>query len=452
MPRLFSSRGLLLKALLAPLLRYTAVLIVLMVGCGTSHAYSVLTHEELIDLLWNDHLRPMILARYPGLTDDQMREAHAYAYGGAVIQDMGYYPFGNKEFSDLVHYVRSGDFVLELLKESQNADEFAFALGALSHYAADVTGHPAVNEAVAITYPKLRAKFGPIVLYAQDKTAHIRTEFGFDMAQVAKERYAPQQYHDFIGFEVSKELLERVFPVVYGMQLKDVVPHEDLAIGSFRYSVSTLIPHMTQVALRTHKKEIMREMPNFQKRKFLYRLSRADYEKSWGKNYHRAGFGVRFLALLLRLIPKVGPLKALDFNVPTPKTESMYFTSINKTVDHYGALLGTVQKKSLQLPDEDLDSGKPTAAGEYSLADETYAKMLSHLADKKFDGTSPALQKNIVGFYSSPSAPIETKKDPDKWKKIQANLDALKAFAPNPAQPSAPQAQPVAASPTGGMR
>lgn len=452
MPRLFSSRGLFLKALLAPLLRYTAVLIVLMVGCGTSHAYSVLTHEELIDLLWNDHLRPMILARYPGLTDDQLREAHAYAYGGAVIQDMGYYPFGNKEFSDLVHYVRSGDFVLELLKESQTADEYAFALGALSHYAADVTGHPAVNQAVAITYPKLRAKFGPIVLYAQDKTAHIRTEFGFDMAQVAKERYAPQQYHDFIGFAVSKELLERVFPVIYGMQLKDVVPHEDLAIGSFRYSVSTLIPHMTQVALRTHKKEIMREMPNFQKKKFLYRLSRADYEKSWGKDYERSGFGVRFLALLLRLIPKVGPLKALDFNVPTPKTENLYFVSINKTVDHYGALLGSVQKKSLQLADEDLDSGKPTAAGEYSLADDTYAKMLSQLADKKFDGTSPALQKNIVGFYASPSAPIKTKKDPDKWKKVQTNLDALKAFAPNPAQQGEPPSQPSAAAPTGGMR
>jgi len=448
MLKLLSSRRFPRRVGIAVIMRTIAILAVLLIGCGASHAYSVLTHEELIDLLWNDHLRPMISARYPGLTDDQMREAHAYAYGGAVIQDMGYYPFGNKEFSDLVHYVRSGDFVLELIKESQNADEYAFALGALSHYAADVTGHPAVNEAVAIAYPKLRAKFGPIVLYAQDKTAHIRTEFGFDMAQVAKERYAPQQYHDFIGFQVSKELLERVFPVVYGMQFKDVVPHEDLAIGSFRYSVSTLIPHMTQVALKTHKKEIMREVPNFQKQKFLYRLTRADYEKSWGKNYQRAGFGVRFLALLLKIIPKVGPLKALDFNVPTPKTEDLYFTSINKTVDQYGALLGDVKKKSLQLPDNDLDSGKPTAAGEYSLADDTYAKMLSQLADKKFDATSIALQKNVLGFYSGAAAPAGTKKNPGKWQKVQSNLDALKAFTPNPAGPAPPQAPPAA--PSGG--
>jgi len=450
MPKLINTRQFVCGLCFGSVLRCVVVLALLVIGCGTSHAYSVLTHEELVDLLWNDHLRPMILARYPGLTEDQIREAHAYAYGGAVIQDMGYYPFGNKEFSDLVHYVRSGDFVLELIKESQTADEYAFALGALSHYAADVTGHPAVNQAVAITYPKLRAKFGPIVLYAQDKTAHIRTEFGFDMAQVAKERYAPQQYHDFIGFQVSKELLERVFPVIYGMQLKDVVPHEDLAIGSFRYSVSTLIPHMTQVALKTHKKEIMREVPNFQKKKFLYRLSRADYEKSWGNNYQHAGFGTRVLALILKLIPKVGPLKALDFNVPTPKTENLYFASINKTVDHYGALLGNVQKKSLQLPDDDLDSGKPTGVGEYSLADDTYAKMLSQLAEKKFDATSPALQKNIVGFYANPSGRVEMKKDRAKWQKVQANLDALKALTPNPAEPALPKPQSADASPSGG--
>ncbi len=357
-------------------MRTLAFLLALLIVSSAAHAYSVLTHEEIIDLLWSDQLKPLLLARYPGLTDDQMREAHAYAYGGAVIQDLGYYPFGSKEFSDLVHYVRSGDFVLELLRESQNADEYAFALGALSHYTADISGHPAVNQAVAIAYPKLRAKFGPVVLYAQDHTAHIRTEFGFDMAQVAKQRYAPQQYHDFIGFNVSKELLERVFPVVYGLQLKDVMPHEDLAIGSFRYAVSTTIPQMTQVALRTHKKEIMREVPNFQKQQFLYHLSRADYEKQWGKEYERAGFGTRFLAVLLRIVPKVGPLKALDFKAPTPKTESMYFASINLTTDQYGAYLKAVRTRTIKLADSDLDSGKPTAAAEYSLADDTYAKLL----------------------------------------------------------------------------
>src|SRR5208282_964271 len=236
--------------------RAAAFLLVVLMCSGGSAAYSVLTHEEIVDLLWADEIRPLLLNRYPGLSDDQITEAHAYAYAGAVIQDLGYYPFGSKEFSNLVHYVRTGDFVRELLIESQNVNEYAFALGALAHYASDIAGHPAVNQSVAIEYPKLRAKFGKSVKYAQNKTAHLKTEFGFDMVQVAKNRYASQQYHDFIGFQVSRPLLERVFPVIYGLQLKDVIAHEDLAIGSYRFAISRLIPEMTKVALETHKKEV----------------------------------------------------------------------------------------------------------------------------------------------------------------------------------------------------
>ena len=201
---------------------------------------------------------------------------------------------------------------------------------------------PAVNQAVAIEYPKLRLKFGNSVRYAQDHTAHLKTEFGFDMVQVAKNRYASQQYHDFIGFQVSKPLLERVFPVVYGVELKDVLSHEDLAIGSYRYSVSRLIPQMTQVALRTHKKDMMRETPGFAKQKFLYRLSRSEYEKEWGKDYPKPGFGTRVLSALLHYMPKIGPFKAMAFNNPTPQTEEMYFKSINSTVDQYRILLKEV--------------------------------------------------------------------------------------------------------------
>src|ERR1017187_9604339 len=243
-------------------LRAGAILLIVLMCSGILAAYSVLTHEEIVDLLWTDQIQPLLLKRYPGLSKDQITEAHAYAYGGAVIQDLGYYPFGSKDFSNLVHYVRSGDFVHELLLESTDVNEYAFALGALAHYASDITGHPAVNQSVAIEYPKLQAKFGKSVKYAQDKTAHLKTEFGFDTVQVAKNRYASQQYHDFIGFKVSKPLLERVFPVVYGLELKDVLTHEDLAIGSYRFAVSRLIPEMTKVALQTHKKDMLVENPS----------------------------------------------------------------------------------------------------------------------------------------------------------------------------------------------
>jgi len=413
-------------------IRVMAVFLVMLLCAGVSFAYSVLTHEQIVDLLWTDELRPLLLQRFPGLTEDQLKEAHGYAYGGAVIQDLGYYPFGNVEFSNLVHYVRSGDFVRELILQSQDANEYAFALGALAHYTSDIAGHPAVNQSVSIQYPKLRAKFGDSVRYAEDHTAHLKTEFGFDMVQVAKNRYASQQYHDFIGFQVSKPLLERTFPTVYGLELKDVLTHEDLAVGSYRFAVSRMIPQMTQIALRTHKKDMMKETPNFEKKKFLYRLSRSEYEKEWGKDYTKADFGTRVWSVLLRYMPKIGPFRALAFNNPTPKTEDLYFKSINTTVDKYHIYLQQVRTGSLELDNRDFDTGKETKAAEYSLTDNTYAKLLGQLAERKFDLTSSDLRENILNFYSDLSLPLETKKDATRWQSVLSSLDQLKLVTPTP--------------------
>jgi hypothetical protein len=419
-------------------IRVATVFLVVLLCASGALAYSVLTHEEIVDLVWTDQLRPLLLKRFPALTEDQLKEAHGYAYGGAVIQDLGYYPFGSVEFSNLVHYVRSGDFVQQLLLQSQDANEYAFALGALAHYASDIAGHPAVNQSVAIQYPKLRAKYGNSVRYAEDHTAHLKTEFGFDMVQVAKNRYASQQYHDFIGFQVSKPLLERTFPIVYGVELKDVLAHEDLAVGSYRFAVSRMIPQMTQIALKTHKKEIMQETPDFAKQKFLYRLSRSEYEKEWGKDYTKPDFGTRFWSVVLRYMPKIGPFKALAFNNPTPKTEDLYFKSINTTVDQYRIYLQQVGAGSLDLANCDFDTGKETKAAEYSLTDETYAKLLGQLAARKFDLTSPDLRANILSFYSDLSLPLETKKDADRWQAVLVDLDQLKLASPVPVLAATP--------------
>jgi Zinc dependent phospholipase C len=418
--------------------RVMAISLVTLFCTGNSSAYSVLTHEEIVDLVWADELRPLLLQRFPTLTEEQLKEAHSYAYGGAVIQDLGYYPFGSVEFSNLLHYVRSGDFVRELLVQSQDANEYAFALGALAHYASDIAGHPAVNQSVSIQYPRLRAKYGNSVGYAQDHTAHLKTEFGFDMVQVAKNRYASQQYHDFIGFQVSKPLLERTFPVVYGLELKEVLTHEDLAIGSYRFAVSRMIPQMTQIALRTHKKDMMKETPDFAKEKFLYRLSRSDYEKEWGKDYTKPDFGTRFWSVVLRYMPKIGPFKALAFNNPTPQTEDMYFKSINTAVDQYRQYLQQVGAGTLELANTDFDTGKATRAAEYSSTDETYAKLIGQLAEKKFDRTSAELRDNILNFYADLSAPIETKKDTVRWQSVLSSLDQLKLVTPTGITASSP--------------
>ncbi len=393
-------------------------------------AYSVLTHEQIVDLAWQDHIQPMLRKRFPEANAEDLRKAHAFAYGGSLVQDMGYYPFGKKYFSDLLHYVRSGDFVHSLLQDASDLNDYAFALGALAHYSSDNIGHPTINQVVAIEFPKLKKKFGNEVTYADDPKAHIRTEFGFDMVQVAKNRYTSDRYHDFIGFDVDKPLLERAFLKTYGLKLTDVLGDEDLAIGSFRRAVSTFIPEMTRVALLNRRADLVKETPNFDQKKFLYHVTRTNYEKEWGKGYRKPGFGSRVLAFLLRKIPKVGPASALAFKVPSTQAEDMYIKSVEKTISNYNSLLGEVQEGSLRLPDTDFDTGRNTRGAEYPLADKTYERLLHDLSKSDFAQLTPALRTNILNFYSDPGAPIHTKKNAKSWARSERELQQLKNWHP----------------------
>jgi Zinc dependent phospholipase C len=396
--------------------------------CG---AYSVLTHEEVVDLLWKDDIQPLLTKRFPAATAEDLKKAHAFAYGGSLIQDMGYYPFGNKYFSDLTHYVRSGDFIVNLINDATDLNEYAFALGALAHYSSDNIGHPTVNQAVALEFPKLRRKFGSEVTYAENPKAHIRTEFGFDVTQVAKNRYTSDRYHDFIGFEVSKPVLERAFQDTYGIPLSDVISNEDLAIGTFRRAISHILPEMTRVALLARKKEMVAETRNFNVRKFRYYLARANYQREWGKGYRQPGFGTRVLAFFLKFVPKVGPFKAVDFKIPTQKTEDLYIASVDHTLDNYKMLLTESRRKPLRLANTDFDTGRMTHAGEYILTDKAYAHLLDQLAKNDFAQITPELRQNILAFYDDPSAPIATKRDAGAWQKTQDEVQRLKAFSPS---------------------
>ena len=414
---------------------YLIALLACVLGCALpSRSYSVLTHEQIIDLAWQDQIRPLLLKRFPQATPDDVKQAHAYAYGGSVVQDMGYYPFGNKYFSDLVHYVRTGDFVSALIEESGDINEYAFALGALAHYSSDNMGHPAINQVVAIEFPNLRKKFGDEVTYADDHKAHIRTEFGFDMVQVAKNRYTSDRFHDFIGFEVSKPVLERAFLKTYGLQLKDVLGNEDMSIGTFRRAISTVIPEMTRVALLNRRADLVRDTPNFDRNKFLYHLSRANYEKQWGRGYRRPGFGSRVLAFFLRIIPKVGPASALAFKVPTTRTEDIYIKSVNRTTDNYYSLLHEVRDRGVGFLDRDCDTGRKTAPAEYPLADVTYARLVQDLSKHNFAQMTPELRNNILEFYSNLNAPYHGKKSHKSWKKTMLALEQLKNWQPTPVQ------------------
>ena len=413
---------------LRPILAVIVAIFAVALSSVPARAYSVLTHEEVVDMAWQDQIQPMLLHRFPHATPDDLRQAHAYAYGGSLVQDMGYYPHGNKYFSDLLHYVRSGEFVAALIDESTDLNQYAFALGALAHYSSDNIGHPVVNQVVALEFPKLGTKYGTEVTYADNPKAHIRTEFGFDMAQVAKNRYTSDRYHDFIGFEVSQHLLEQAFLKTYGLQLSDVLNDEDEAIESFRRAVSTFIPELTRVALLNRRKEMVHDTPNFDQKKFLYHLSRTSYEKDWGKGYRQPGFTERLLALLLRLIPKIGPASALAFKVPSTKAEDMYIKSVDHTFDDYTHLLHQVRDGNLDLPDTDCDTGHKTAAAEYPLADKAYAQLLYDLSQNDFATASPELRANILAFYSDPNAPYHTKKNRKSWARTQSELEQLKGL------------------------
>jgi hypothetical protein len=408
------------------------VVVLLAISCVCA-AYSVLTHEEVVDLLWKDTIQPLLLKRFPNATPDDLKKAHAFAYGGSLVQDMGYYPFGNKYFSDLTHYVRSGDFIVNLIHEASDLNEYAFALGALAHYSADNMGHPTVNESVGLLFPDLRKKYGNEVTYEDNPKAHIRTEFGFDMVQVAKNRYTSDRYHDFIGFEVSKPVLERAFQDTYGIPLKEVIPNEDMAIGTFRRAISKIVPEMTRVALLARNKQLVAETPNANARKFRYYLSKADYQREWGKGYRRPGFGTRVLAFFLKFVPKVGPFKALDFKIPTRKTEDLYVASVNRTLDNYKNLLREVKANDLRLTNTDFDTGRLTDAGEYKLTDKTYAHLLDQLSKDNFQQVTPDLQQNILKFYKDPRAPLTTKADHSAWERVQLELEHLRTVQPQAA-------------------
>jgi len=406
-----------------------ALLLVLLIAAPSPvTAYSVLSHETVIDAAWETDIRPLLLKRFPQATHDELRHAHACAYGGAIIQDLGYYPYGSKFFSDLTHYVRSGDFIRALLQDARDLCEYAFALGALAHYAADNQGHRlAVNLSVPLLYPKLKRKYGDVVTYEENPAAHLKTEFGFDVIEVAQGRFAPDAYRDFIGFEVSQPLLDRAFRETYGLELGSVLVDEARAIGSYRHAVSSTIPKATRVAWALKKNEIQRDIPSMTRKKFLYNISRASYEKNWGKDYRGPTAGEKFLALLFRLIPKIGPLKALALRAPTPQAERLFERSFNATLAEYRRFLSDWDRGQLVLINDNFDVGEITPPGQYHLNDQTYAALLERLSRENFAGMSVELRSEILRFYSDPTAPYTTRKDHKAWARLQDALQRLRA-------------------------
>ncbi len=413
-------------------MRALAGLILLLLSGSCSFGYSVLSHEAVIDALWDVRLRAILLMRFPNATPEQLKEAHGYAYGGAILQDMGYYPHSNGYFSDLTHYIRSADFIEALITDSQTLDEYAFALGALSHYASDNDGHRlATNVGEGLLYPKLRQKYGSVITYDQNPTAHLRTEYGFDVEEVAKGNYAPGAYHSFIGFNVSKPLLERAFRETYNFELSQMF-NVDQAIGSYRHTLSTLIPFFTRVAWADHQDEIRRARPGITKKKFLYVMRRSSYEREWGKQYDRPSLFDRILAFFVRILPPIGRLKILKFKALTPHVEQLFMKSFNQTAKDYRANLNEAGTGRLHIVNTNLDVGAVSKPGEYELQDETYVYWLNQLANNKFNGVTAEVKDDILGYYRDPDLAIPRKIKKRDLQQLFFQLEELRGATVQP--------------------
>lgn len=390
-----------------------------------ANAFSVLTHEALIDANWQKVIVPLLKDKYPKATEEDLKKAKAFAYGGAVAPDMGYYPFGSALYTNLVHYVRSGDFVQSVLNEEKNLNEYAFALGVLCHYVADIYGHPlATNRSVPLVYPKVKKKFGDVVTYAEDKTSHLRMEFGFDVLQTARGNYASKDYHDYIGFEVADSLLNRAFVKTYGLELKEIFPKLSLAIGTFRWAVKDLFPGITRAAWVIKKAELRKKQPGMTGRQFMYKMHRRDYLREYGNDREKPGFFANLLSVVIRVLPKVGPLRALKFKAPGPEAEKLFVQSFDTVLYHYSIV--AKERAEAHLANRDFDTGERTVFGEYPLCDKSYAELLEALKKKDFNSVSPALKQNILHFYNSEKAVRASRDEGDKWKEINEDLASLR--------------------------
>jgi hypothetical protein len=453
------------------------VILALLLAWGSdARAYSLLTHEQLIDLTWKDSIVPLLLSRYPNLTPAQLEEARAYAYGGCVIQDIGYYPFGDLNYSNLTHYVRTGDFVVNLFRNAQNANELAFAVGALSHYIGDTVGHAeAINLAVPVEFPKLRAEYGPVVNYAEGEHQHVQTEFAFDINEVAHHRVAPVHYLRHIGLEVPVKQLALAFYQTYGVG-EDFTGKRGRRVNvrTYRFAVRNFIPRIAYAVTLLHRKHEPPDPDTPEAIEFEKEATAVASENDWQAYRHKAGIGTYALAGLLFVIPKFGPLKMVAVKGPTEETEGEYIhsvamstaalrrtlarftppgTAVAKAAENImsgkekvvavsapaanlAAIPGNSQNDSRDphhpLPNRDLDTGRVVQPGGYPLTDSTYAHLLHLLTRQPAEPIPQGIKEDIQAYYSDPEAPITTKKNAQLWAQVQADLATLQTMPTNP--------------------
>jgi hypothetical protein len=396
-------------------------------------AFAILAHEAIIDASWEKSIKPLLLLRFPGTTDSAMKDAHAYAYGGAMIADIGYMPFGSMEFSDMMHYVRSGDMVQAMLDDARDINELAFAIGALSHYLTDEYGH---SKATNVTVPllkqnrKLRKKYGDFITYGDDHTSHSRLEFSYDVLQLSRGIYTSQAYHDFIGFKVSEPVLERAFLKIYGLKLDDVFSDFNSAVGTLRWGVNNLIPAIIKMTWRVKRDSIMKRQPTMTARKFKYQIKRREYYAEFGKTKAHEVLETDLITFIIRVAPKIGPFKTFKYVDPGQIGEKLFIKSFDTITAHFARNLVRLQHHNLALNNVDFDTGRPTVIDEYDMADQAYAKWLIQLDKEHFEYVTPVVKESLLNFYSDPQLILYSSRYPFNCDELEQAIDNLKQASP----------------------
>ena len=429
------------------------VLTTLLAFSKPAGAYSVLTHEEIVDLTWADSIQPLLLRRFPNLTPLQLQEAHAYAYGGCVIQDLGYYPFGKPVFSALLHYVRTGDFIRALFRDSKDANDVAFAIGALSHYLGDTIGHPAaINIAVGKEFPELAAKYGPDVNYAEGPHQHVRAEFAFDVNDIGKHRLAPERYLNRIGFAVPVPLLTRAFYDTYGLDLADVLGHDRPKLRGYRFSVRSLLPRVAYSEDMLRRKSMPPDVPGPDLDAFDHEIAILSAANHWNSYHHRGPrIGTHLLAAVIFIMPKVGVLSDLAIRPPSVSAEQDYVTSLMHTVSVMRKTLAAASKSD-GLPNLDLDTGKQVAPGTYSLEDYTYVDLLHRMTRDPSQPVPFGIKQDLLAYFADLDQVKYIRQDEQRVAQVKADLPILQkistraaypdtAFLPQPDEAKPPEAK-----------
>ena len=435
-------------------LSLASLLLVLLATPQPTRAYSVLTHEQLIDLTWSDSIQPLLLKRYPNLTPAQLREARAYAYGGCVIQDLGYYPLGKPLFSDLLHYVRTGDFIRALFRDAKSPDDVAFAIGALSHYMGDTIGHAeSINLAVGQEFPALAAKYGPNVNFAEGEHQHVRAEFAFDINEIAKHRLAPEKYLNHIGFAIPVPLLARAFYDTYGLDIALVLGHPRPTLQGYRYSVRTLLPRVAYAETLLYRNRMPPDVPSPALDNLNQQIATLSSHDQWDSYRRHAGIGTHLLAVFIYILPKVGSLSVLSLRGPTPATEQDYVNSLVHTVDVLRQSLAHATTAA-NIPNKDLDTGDIIHPGTYRLCDETYANLLHEIVRNPATPIPFGLKRDLLAYFNDPEKAAYLQRNPKMFARMQAELPILvnisthaaypdTAFLPEPTEDAAPAPAPA---------